>query len=176
MCDNTSVGEMLELPWLGTENKVDDVLSAKAQAVVDVNAGVPWHMILYSWRIRRGDFRGAATVAYERLQKLQQLGITKAVVLKGCVFEHDGHTGRDELDTAITRQYLQVINALACVEPEQAWIFVEGVKKNGAKEKRRVMRLEELRGDLQKEMDRIEDLKRGRFAFDAEDEDVDMDA
>lgn len=172
---------MLELPWLGLEDKVDCVITQKAQAVVDVNAGIPWHMILYSWRIRRGDFRGAASVAYERLQKLQLLSSQDgkssgmAIVMRNGQYERDEHAGRDELDTAITRQYLQVINALSCVEAEQAWIFVEPVVgKKGVEGKRRVVKLGELRRELQEEMDRMEDLRRGRFAFGRDEQDVSM--
>ena len=186
MCESQAVGEMLQLPWLGLEDKVDSVLTQKASTVVDVNAGIPWHMILYSWRIRRGDFRGAASVAYERLQKLQVLNGqgegTAKIGFRNGEYIRDEHRGRDELDTAITRQYLQVINALSCVEEEQAWIFVEPIagKKapGGGEGKRKVLKLEELRRALQEEMDRTEDLNRGRFPFGGDpmnpEKDVDM--
>lgn len=179
MAESQSVSSMLSLPWLGLEDAVSAVLSQKSKSVVDVNAGVPWHMILYSWRIRRGDFRGAASVAYERLQKLQVLAEMEGgasarapagkMVLRNGQYEWDERRGRDELDSEVTRAYLQVINALACVEGEQAWIFVEplvGAKKStlGA-EKRRVVRIEELRKALSEEIEREEDLRRGRFAF-----------
>lgn len=170
MCESQSVGELLSLPWLGMEDKVDCCLSVKSQSVVDVNAGVPWHMILYSWRIRRGDFRSAASVAYERLQKLQVLAETDGgskMVLRNGQYEWDERRGRDELDSEVTRAYLQVINALACVEGEQAWIFVEPVvgKKGEEGRKRRVVRIEELRKALSEEIEKEEDLRRGRFAF-----------
>lgn len=179
MCESQAVGEMLNLPWLGLEDKVDHVLTQKCASVIDVNAGIPWHMILYSIRIRRGDFRGAASAAYERLQKLQVLAssdeMTSKIVMRDGQFVMDEHKGRDELDTAVTRGYLQVINALSCVEREQAWIFVEPVAgKKGGEQKRRVLRLEELRRGLQDEMDRTEDLNRGRFPFANGEEDVDM--
>lgn len=173
MCESQSVGDLLSLPWLGMEDKVDCCLSAKSQSVVDVNAGVPWHMILYSWRIRRGDFRGAASVAYERLQKLQVLAETDGgskMVLRNGQYEWDERRGRDELDSEVTRAYLQVINALACVEGEQAWIFVEPVAgtKKVVDQRRRVVRIEELRKALSEEIEREEDLRRGRFAFGGE--------
>lgn len=174
MCEAGAVGEMQELPWLGCEDKVDEVLGQKCQLVVDVNAGVPWHMILYSWRIRRGDFRGAAAVAYERLQKLQQLG--NGGHGKDLVLRSGGNVaGHDELDTPVTRQFLQVINALSCVESDQAWILAEPVaRKGGVLEKRRVVRLEDVRRGFQDEMDRVEALRRGRFSFVGGDEDVEM--
>lgn len=157
---------------------VDEVLGQKCVAVVDINVGVPWHKILYAWRIRRGDFRGAAAVAYERLQKLQQLGNGghgKGIALRGG--KQGSAIGGDELDTPVTRQYLQLINALSCVEPEQAWILAEPVgRKNGVLEKRRVITLEDTRRGLQEEMDRVEGLLRGRFSFvGVEAGDVEMD-
>lgn len=175
MAESQSVSSMLSLPWLGLEDGVSAVLSQKSQSVVDVNVGVPWHMILYSWRIRRGDFRGAASVAYERLQKLQVLAEKEGgnparapagkMVLRNGQYEWDERRGRDELDSEVTRAYLQVINALACVEGDQAWIFVEPVVGAKKGEKRRVVRIEELRKALSEEIEREEDFRRGRFAF-----------
>lgn len=172
MCNGGAVGEMLELPWVGCEGMVDEVLAQKAQAIVDVTTGVPWHMILYSWRIRRGDFRGAAAVAYERLQKLHSIG-------NGAKNGHalavtDNGTG-DDLDTPITKQYLQVINTLSCVAPDEAWILAEPVgRKSGLNSKRKVVKLEDIRKGLQEEMDRVEALRRGRFSFVGGDEDAEM--
>lgn len=179
MCESQAVGELLTLPWLGLEDKVDSVLTQKCASVIDVNAGIPWHMVLYSWRIRRGDFRGAASVAYQRLQRLQVLAsseeMSSKIVMRGGQFVMDELRGRDELDTEVTRGYLQVINALSCVEGEQAWIFVEPITgKNGVEQRRRVLKLDELRRGLQEEMDRTEDLNRGRFPFANGAEDVDM--
>jgi nuclear pore complex protein Nup160 len=139
---------------------------------------VPWHKILYAWRVRRGDFRGAAAVAYQQLQKLQQLangGHGKDLALWSG--KKSTGAGNDELDTPVTRQYLQLINALSCVEPGQAWILAEPVgRKNGVVEKRRVITLEDARRGLQDEMDRVEGILRGRFSFvGGEERDVDMD-
>lgn len=73
LCENSAAAELIELPFLGMHDMVDEALSQKCASIVDVNIGVPWHKILYAWRIRRGDFRGAAAVAYQQLQKLQLL-------------------------------------------------------------------------------------------------------
>ncbi|KFY70900.1 hypothetical protein V499_08864 [Pseudogymnoascus sp. VKM F-103] len=178
LCENSAAAELIELPFLGMHALVDEALSQKCASIVDVNIGVPWHKILYAWRIRRGDFRGAAAVAYQQLQKLQQLangGHGKDLALWSG--KKSTGAGNDELDTPVTRQYLQLINALSCVEPGQAWILAEPVgRKNGVVEKRRVITLEDARRGLQDEMDRVEGILRGRFSFvGGEERDVDMD-
>ncbi|TVY53652.1 Nucleoporin [Lachnellula cervina] len=162
MCETSYASQLIDLPFISLQDSVDEILAQKCQSIVDVNVGIPYHKILYAWRIKRGDFRGAASVSLERLQRLQQSG--------------DGDRG-DGLETPVTRQYISLINALSCVDPKQAWILSEelpvkpGQSKNGeAQAKRKVVTLEEVRTEYQGELDRIAAIDNNQFAFNGGDE------
>lgn len=165
MCDSSSASELLDLPFTGLQSEVDEILAQKCQGIIDVNVGVPYHKILYAWRLKRNDFRGAAAVSLERLRRLQESGDGDNVL---------GHSpGVDELDTPVTKQYLMLINALSCVDPKQAWILSEplpgktspGAQSDSIVEKRKVITLEDARKGYQEELDRIAAIENNQFAF-----------
>jgi len=162
ICELSNASQLLELPFLGLQDAVDDILAQKCRGIMDLNIGVPYHKILYAWRIKRNDFRGAAAVSFERLQRLQQSGDGDKIIAQG--------PGNDELDTAITKQYLALINALSCVDPKQAWIISEaphnkGVTSNSLPAKRKAITLEDMRKGYQGELDRIAAIENNQFAF-----------
>ncbi|KAI1807651.1 nucleoporin Nup120/160-domain-containing protein [Daldinia bambusicola] len=164
MCDNLHNSELVNLTFPGLQNAVDDILAQHCRDTLDVITGVPYHQILYAWRIKRNDYRGAAVILLDRIQKLRQLG------------EGDQVTGEDILDTAVTRQYLMLINVLSCVDPKQAWITTEGPArptKLGEKAdlfKRKVVTLADIRKEYQDELDRIAAINNDQFGFAADDE------
>jgi nuclear pore complex protein Nup160 len=162
MCESSYVSQLIDLPFIGLQDQVDEILAQKCQGIVDVNVGVPYHKILYSWRIKRSDFRGAAGVSFERLQRLQQSG------------EGDKMLGDDGLETPVTKQYVALINALSCVDPKQAWILSEeppqkgsvGVSGGGKREPaRKVVTLDDIRRSYQAELDRIAAIQNNQFEF-----------
>ncbi|KAL3428014.1 DNA repair protein rad51 [Phlyctema vagabunda] len=164
MCEASYASQLVEMPFVGMQDQVDDILAQKCQSIVELSVGVPYHKILYAWRIKRSDYRGAAAIALERLQRLQQSG------------DGDLVTGQDELETAITKQYVTLINALSCVDPKQAWILSEpfpqkpsaAQSKNGAvaAPKRKVITLDDIRKGYQDELDRLAAIENDQFAFD----------
>jgi len=164
MCETSYATQLIELPFIGLQDTVDDILAQKCQSIVDVNVGIPYHKILYAWRIQRGDFRGAASISLERLQRLQQSG------------DGDRALGDDGLETPVTKQYIALINALSCVDPKQAWIFSEelpmkpGQSKRGSQPKRKVVTLDDIRKEYQGELDRIAAIENNQFAFAGGDE------
>ncbi|KAI1304764.1 nucleoporin Nup120/160-domain-containing protein [Xylaria venustula] len=166
MCDNLHNAEFVQLSFPGLQGAVDEILAHRCQDTVDVITGVPYHQILYSWRIKRNDYRGAAVILLDRIQKLKQLG------------EGDQFTSEDVLDTVITRQYLMLINVLSCVEQKQAWIIADdfshtqaAVGKGAATSgKRRVVTLADIRKEYQDELDRIAAIQNNQFGFLADDE------
>ncbi|KAJ2987504.1 hypothetical protein NUW58_g4468 [Xylaria curta] len=166
MCDNLHNAELMQLPFPGLQGAVDEILARKCQDTVDVVTGVPYHQILYSWRIKRNDYRGAAAILLDRIQKLRQLG------------EGDQFTSEDVLDTVITRQYLMLINVLSCVEQKQAWVTAEAFPRpptgtgKGTPDggKRRVVTLADIRKEYQDELDRIAAIQNNQFGFAADDE------
>ncbi|KAI0012913.1 nucleoporin Nup120/160-domain-containing protein [Xylariaceae sp. FL0662B] len=160
MCDNLHNLELVELPFPGLQNAVDEYLSQKCQDAIDVVTGIPYHQVLYAWRIKRNDYRGAAAILLDRIQKLRQLG------------EGDQVTGDDVLDTAVTRQYLMLINVLSCVDQKQAWITTEDRARPLASGgvRRKVVTLADIRKEYQDELDRIAAIQNDQFGFAADDE------
>lgn len=170
MCETSQTSELIALPFSGLQDEVDDILFQKCRATAEVVRGVPYHKILYAWRITHNDYRGAAAVLHDRLRKLRRAG--------GEADRHGavGGGGADVLDTAVTRQFLMLINALSCVDPKQAWIAVEvgdegADEEDGGGAKRRVVTLAELRRQYQAELDRVAAIQNNQFGLAAEDED-----
>jgi len=170
MCETSSASELIDLPFIGLQSAVDDILAQKCQSILDVNSSVPYHKILYAWRIKRNDFRGAAAVSLERLQKLQQSGDGDKALGGGAVI--------DGLETPVTKQYLMFINALSCIDPKQAWVLSEPPpSKPGSSEtgssvsgKRKIVTLNDARKGYQDELDRIAAIENNQFAFERGDE------
>jgi nuclear pore complex protein Nup160 len=164
MCETAYAAQLIELPFIGLQDTVDEILAQKCQSIVDVNVGIPYHKILYAWRIKRGDFRGAASTSLERLQRLQQSG------------DGDRAIGDGGLETPVTKQYIALINTLSCVDPKQAWILSEelplkpGQSKRESQPKRKVVTLDDIRKEYQGELDRIAAIENNQFAFAGGDE------
>ncbi|KAG0649739.1 Nuclear pore, partial [Hyphodiscus hymeniophilus] len=165
MCESFDVSELIELPFIGLQEAVDEILAQKCQSLNEVTVGIPYHKILYAWRIKRNDFRGAAAISLSRLQKLQQAG------------EGDRTLGEDLLETPVTKQYVALINVLSCVDPKQAWIFQEELPPKSSATarnapKRKVVTLDDIRKSYQEEMDRIATIENNEFAFAGDEMDV----
>lgn len=164
MCETHHNAELVALPLPGMQQDVDAILADRCRNAMDVVHGFPYHQVLYSWRIQRANFRGAASVILDRIQKLRLAG-------EGDKFSGGSAAGNDDdLDTPVTRQYLLLINALSCVDAKQAWIYDEGVptQRNGgvpAATKRRVVSLADIRKQYQDELDRIAAIQNNQFGF-----------
>lgn len=164
MCETYHTIELVALPFPGLQQQVDDILAQKSKATLDVTEGFPYHQVLYSWRIKHNNYRGAASVVLDRIHKLRGAGVGDEV------------TGEDILDTPVTRQYLLLINALSCVEPKQAWIYDEPTvqttgfgRKSEEAGKRKVVSLADIRKQYQDELDRIAAIHNNQFGFEADD-------
>ncbi|KAL5628644.1 hypothetical protein BROUX41_002035 [Berkeleyomyces rouxiae] len=161
MSETYHSSELVALPFPGMTAAVDDVLSAKCRSTLDVVSGPAYHQILYAWRIRHHDYRGAASVLLDRINKLQRSG-------EGDQFLVEGAT-----DTPVTRQYLLLINALSCVDRKQAWIFSEELPTSldgrtamvVGEPKRKVVTLADVRKQYQMELDRIAAIQNNDFGF-----------
>lgn len=162
MCETCHNSELVALPFPGMQQEVDEFLAKRCRNATDVVHGAQYHQVLYAWRIKRQNMRGAAWVLLDRIQKLKLAG------------EGDKITGDDVLDTPVTRQYLLLINALSCVDPKQAWVFDEGVigavdEATGLPKKRTVVSLADVRKQYQDELDRIAAIQNNQFGFEADD-------
>jgi len=161
MVEGGYVDELLGLPWAGLRHEIDDILAEHAKNEGDaaglsgMNAA-PYYRILYAWRVRQGDMRGAAGVLVERLEGRRERGRRK---FGGAVKDAN----------ATLEDYLVAINAFVAggggEEEEEAWVLVggsEGGKEGG---KRKVVRLKDVRRGYQEELDRRCVLEGGRFGI-----------
>ena len=131
--------------------------------------------ILYAWRIRNNNFRGAAEILYERLQRLK----------------HSPAASSPD-DESLLDCYLTLINTLACCGTDEAWILAERIEglpnhshshqnnksKTGrggkavdggdnvkAPPRRKIVTLEDMRREYSNELDRRSEILQGRFAL-----------
>lgn len=176
--------ETLErLPFTQTYDDADTILESLASKSLTAMAGqgARYHKALYALRVSRGDMRGAATVLWSRIVRLRSS--TERVA--------DPESAESQ---ELLRCYLALINSLACVDQSQAWIFAEGklgdkgrdsisgsgsgldfgkpksgVAINGRNKEgkeRRVLTIQDIRAMYQQELDRLEAVSAGRYAFD----------
>ncbi|KAK5241352.1 hypothetical protein LTR16_009470 [Cryomyces antarcticus] len=164
---------LLSLPFTDLAADVDAILLSLCARTLNIASGPPYHKLLYAWRLQHGDFRGAAEALWDRLQRLRD----------------SSAAAHDPGEEMVTHAYLALINCLASVAPDQAWILVEGAlepakgaggragkgkAKLGAggpmRKKRRVVTLEDVRREYQEELDRVAALEHGRFPFGGADE------
>ncbi|TGZ79732.1 hypothetical protein EX30DRAFT_74495 [Ascodesmis nigricans] len=107
MVEQNEGARLCAYPFLGLQDEVDAALEFKCQHIMDLSIAPPFHKVLYAWRIERGDYRGAASILYERLQRLQTANIGS----------------KDPNSRVVTDAYLALINTLSCVDEDQAWIL-----------------------------------------------------
>jgi len=154
---------LLRLPFANNailNHHVDDTLASLAHKTIDLANGPPYHKALYAWRLARNDFRGAAAVLHERLQRLQS---TTTTTTTSTIIKYSTSL-TDPANKAVMNEYLALINILANIDPSQAWILADG-EGEGEGKKRRVLTLEDVRGEYQAELDRRAAIESGRFAF-----------
>jgi len=151
---------LLSLPFTALAQEVDNILAALASKATTAQEAARYGRLLYAYRVRRDDFRGAATAVYELLQRLRASSSSQ---------DHDGDEGGEE----VLQCYLTLANLLASVGEEERWILAEtpvaataaGAAGLGRKAKRRVVTLEDVRRGYQEELDRRQVLEKGQFGF-----------
>ncbi|KAL1585332.1 hypothetical protein WHR41_05811 [Cladosporium halotolerans] len=147
-----SVPALLELPF-SEEHAADAdavlLALAKKSLASTSSATKPHHQLLYAFRTQRGDFRGAAEILYEHLERLRY---------------GEARKYQDPEDETALQAYLLLINTLACCGEGEGWLLaepIEGVHQAG--QKRKLVTLEEVRRDYSAELDRRSDILQGRF-------------
>ncbi|KAH7414156.1 nucleoporin Nup120/160-domain-containing protein [Phaeosphaeria sp. MPI-PUGE-AT-0046c] len=161
--------ELLKFPFVGIADDVDHILSSLCQKTLNLSSGPPYHQILYSYRIARNNFRGAASILHERLQRLQSTST-----------KH-----HDPADDTLAQCYLMIINTLSSVSKEDAYILAEqkvegsgppqwGIGQGKKLLKRQIITLDSLRKDYQAELDRVAAIESGQFPFVEAADDMDV--
>ncbi|KAH0544074.1 hypothetical protein FGG08_001692 [Glutinoglossum americanum] len=163
MCERGDSEELISLPFIGLQDEVDEQLVFHCQNTLSINSGPPFHKVLFAWRMKRCDFRGAASILYERLQRLQAASTAS----------------KDSQNTPVTQGYLTLIDILSSVDPAQAWILTstrvvdeaaiakraKTISGNTATLKRKVVTIDDIRKEYQKELDRIAKIESNQFSF-----------
>jgi DNA repair protein RAD51/nuclear pore complex protein Nup160 len=154
------VKQLFNYSWDHLADSVDKELESKAKKTLNSMSKPEYHKILYSWRIKRRNYRGAAQAAFDRLEKLRQ-------EVKG--------SGPDPRDERVVEAYLLLLNAMTCIGKQDAWVLYEPVAEkkgliNGTRGekregRRRLVTLEDVRREYAEELDRRAALEQGRFGF-----------
>ncbi|EHY56230.1 hypothetical protein HRR83_008743 [Exophiala dermatitidis] len=130
--------------------------------------------VMYAIRLAQKDYRGAVAVLYDRLRMTR----------KHARARHDPQA------TALRHALLALINVMACVSPEEAYILAEAdegktrpvqEERNGGdsgqgtsgKRRRIIITLEDLRKEYQQLLDRCSRIERGDFDFELDEESED---
>lgn len=174
--------QLLDLPWPSNIRPAIDMylLNDKSPSVISSTdrPAIPaerQRKILAAWRLKNGDFRGAAAALYPQLHTTKKQKQRSGPISKLRL----GGSGADECDDIACREadesYLSVINLMACISGEdeskgemgsnhskqgEAWLLSEA----GAS-KRRVVTISDVRRGWQKELDRRSIVESGRWGF-----------
>ncbi|KAL5116721.1 hypothetical protein ACEQ8H_005333 [Pleosporales sp. CAS-2024a] len=166
MISQQQASQLLRFPLVGLSDSVDATLVSLCQKTLNLSSGPPYHQILYSFRISRNNFRGAASIQYERLQRLKTTS----------------SKNHDPADDSLTQCYLMMINTLSSVSKEDAYILADvkiesagppqwGIGQGKKMLKRQIVTLDSLRKEYAAELDRVAAIEGGQFPFvEAEDE------
>ncbi|QIX02526.1 hypothetical protein AMS68_008043 [Peltaster fructicola] len=154
---------VLELPFDETAIEVVDAIllkSAKKNAIVGASMR-PAQQILYAFRTKHGDYRGAAQVLHDHLERLRY---------------HNRRGRHDPEDETLLKAYLILINTLACCGEGEEWLLAEPVDGiHIADTRRQLVTLEDVRRQYVAELDKRSDLQHGRFPLIGGDNDDEMD-
>ena len=160
-------------------------LAKKQTSIPDIwsthSADIDYIKIVHAIRVSQGDYRGSLAVLLDRVRLVKKSGRAR------------GDPQASELRKAL----LALINAMTCVEPDEAYILTEVDDKpvgrpnaitngemdidstNGAKKRKRIiLTLDDLRREYQQVLDKCSRIERGDFDFGADgesDEDEDED-
>ncbi|KAI9684794.1 MAG: hypothetical protein M1829_000169 [Trizodia sp. TS-e1964] len=172
MCQQNESSRLLALPFPGLHTQVDEILLSKCLNTLTLSSGPPFHQILYAWRLHHGDFRGAASILYNRLQRQR----TASTLPRA----------RDGENSPLIQGYLALINLLASVDESQAWILstarveepenqeagakrAKGMAGVGGAMKRSVVTLADIRREYSAELDRLAMIQNNQFALEGGD-------
>jgi nuclear pore complex protein Nup160 len=133
------------------------------------DGNVDYLNIIYAVRVAQKDYRGAVTVLFDRLRLVRK----------------SGRARHDPQATGLRHVLLALINVMACVAPEDAYILADADEKdprpqiNGhdagkegqaPRRRRIIVTLEDLRKEYQQVLDRCSRIERGDFDYDVDGE------
>ncbi|KAK5168076.1 uncharacterized protein LTR77_006644 [Saxophila tyrrhenica] len=149
-----NVQELLDLPFEDANlvQEADAVLLslAKKELASTSSSGRSFYRILYAFRTQRANFRGAAELLYEHLERLRHA--------------HYKHGLQDPEDETLVDAYVLLINTLACCGEKDAWLLADPIAEvHGESKKRRLVQIADVRREYGAELDNRSDMLQGRF-------------
>ncbi|CED82599.1 Nuclear pore complex, Nup160 component [Phaffia rhodozyma] len=119
MCHANEVDRLTHFTFVGLEDIVERTLAFKARHS-DPLVFPNYLLVLYSWHIRRGDYRAAASAMYQQGRRFGEIN------------------GRFvDIGPRRAKSYLLAINALSLVDQKQAWLAVPLSADSGNKRRKR---------------------------------------
>ncbi|KAH9482452.1 Nuclear pore complex protein Nup160 [Psilocybe cubensis] len=112
MCEGNAVAKLMSFDFSGIASEVEAALAFKARNT-DPRIQPCYSRILYTWHIRRGDYRNASLSMFQRARKLRDVisDSTSFIAL-----------AEDQLESLSV-----AINALNLVEDKSAWILMPAI-------------------------------------------------
>ncbi|KAL8715265.1 MAG: hypothetical protein Q9220_001223 [cf. Caloplaca sp. 1 TL-2023] len=177
---------LLELPWPPhLHSAIDACLGKENQSQLKPAQKLPiptqqQRKILAAWRIKQGDFRGAAAMLYKHLETQQKRSRNTSGGPKFKLGDPENDSQDTVEDRGLDEAYLSVINLLACVNGEseiagtidndknkhdKAWLLSAA---DGAK--RKIVTIADVRKGWQRELDRRSVIESGQWGFGMGDE------
>ncbi|KAL8872200.1 MAG: hypothetical protein Q9174_002132 [Haloplaca sp. 1 TL-2023] len=130
--------------------------------------------ILSAWRLKRGDFRGAASALYTQLQ-ITQKAPRKSGAMPRIRLETNQNDGVEMGNKGLDQAYLSLINIMACIGGEEDLSESAGGRQKGSDEawllsasteaKRKLVKISDVREEWQKELDRRSVVESGRWGY-----------
>ncbi|KAG6820164.1 hypothetical protein H0H93_004427 [Arthromyces matolae] len=109
MCDDNAINKLMSFNFAGLADEVEEALAFKARNI-DPRVQPSYSRILYTWFIRRGDYRNAAFAMYQRARRLCDL-ITDSGSFASLAEEQ-------------LEAYNLAINSLSLIDSNNAWIIL----------------------------------------------------
>ncbi|KAG6861191.1 hypothetical protein C0995_002818 [Termitomyces sp. Mi166 len=129
MCDENAIDQLMSFNFAGLADEVEEALAFKARNM-DPRVQPSYSRILYTWFIRRGDYRNAALAMYQRARRLQDL-ITDPTLFASLAEEQ-------------LEAYNLAINAFSLVDSRNAWVLLplptDQTYESQPRKRRRLMR------------------------------------
>lgn len=135
------VEQLLSYPFVGLVGLLDNVIAVRAGKETGT---MGWVLLLYSWRLRRHDNRGAAEALWNYIVLARS---------------------QPNNSTSLRRPMLLLINVLSMSGSQQGWILGSRPGTGSGAGSRRLMGIREIRQMYQEELDRLDDGERGDFDF-----------
>ncbi|KAK4635657.1 Nucleoporin [Fulvia fulva] len=158
-----AVSTLLELPIAGDLAKQADTILlelAKKSMTSGLPSGPAYHKILFAFRTQNNNYRGAAAILYDHLERLRKS--SKLAI-------------QDPDDETLVQIYVLLVNTLACCGEGEAWLLADPIPHVHEPERqRKLVTISDIRREYTAELDRRSEIMHGRFPLMGGGDDMDL--